>query len=156
MEESPGSTPTTAPSPYNDQVVSLLCQREESGEDPLPAICYEIFDNYMAKLEENLTNQNSSYAVYSEIIAPNPFLKVLSMLGIFTGVVVTLALLVHFTCVRQRKGVEEFDDSQSLSQYNVQIIEPEPPDYATVVRKEEEELPSYSEAIKSGYGGIDC
>eukprot|EP00092_Neocalanus_flemingeri_P054591 GFUD01064305.1.p1 GENE.GFUD01064305.1~~GFUD01064305.1.p1 ORF type:complete len:138 (-),score=55.55 GFUD01064305.1:186-599(-) len=129
MEELPASVSTSASSPYNDEGVSFLCQREEHSEVSLPDICQQM------------------------ILPADIFVKIVSMLGIFGAVVMTLALLMYFTCVRQRKGVEESDVGVSttqvltLAQYNVQIIQP--PDYATVVRTEEEELPSYSEAVKS-------
>eukprot|EP00092_Neocalanus_flemingeri_P093475 GFUD01118808.1.p1 GENE.GFUD01118808.1~~GFUD01118808.1.p1 ORF type:complete len:163 (+),score=42.33 GFUD01118808.1:122-610(+) len=150
---------TSTPSSY-----SLMCQTEETNESPLPDFCHQIFDNYTTPtLEEHVKNTsatNSSSALYSEIIEPNPFVKVLSMMGIFGGVVMSLALLMYFTFVRPRKTVEESEEDLAnspvltLAQYNVQMMQP--PDYATVVSKEEEELPSYSEAVNGCGGEIYC
>ena len=159
MSESPASISSTASSPHPDQVVTFLCQRYEDSDDPLPNICHQIFDSYRKKQDDALKHnavKDSSHAIYSNKI-PNTFLRLLSMFGIFGAAVMVLTLLVYFTCVRQKKCVEEYQESSdstlpntevlSLPQQNVHTIQP--PDYADVVRREEEELPSYSEAVKS-------
>eukprot|EP00092_Neocalanus_flemingeri_P101892 GFUD01130285.1.p1 GENE.GFUD01130285.1~~GFUD01130285.1.p1 ORF type:complete len:160 (+),score=49.28 GFUD01130285.1:68-547(+) len=146
--------PSTA---YSDQAVSLLCQRDENNEEPLPDICRQIFNNYLEKLKDNLendSNEDLSNAVDSEIIENHPFVRLLSMLGIFAGVVMILVLLAYFTCVRKRKDTEEssgenLTNSPVITQPQFSTYNIQPPDYAAVLRQEEEELPSYSEAVKS-------
>jgi len=113
----------------------LCCQREGDREDSLPDICYQIlFNNYLATLEENLQNS-----------IQNPILKFLSMLGIFIGFFLGLVLLTAVTCYRPKKPVEEEELSQvlTLAQYNAYIVQP--PDYASVLRREMAELPTYSD-----------
>ena len=129
----------------------LCCQREGDREDSLPDICYQIlFNNYLATLEENLQNS-----------IQNPILKFLSMLGIFIGFVLGLGLLTVVTCYRPRKAVEvvmcvenyncnqcsfqeeELPQVLTLAQYNAYIVQP--PDYASVLRREMAELPTYSD-----------
>ena len=162
MSDTAGSTNTS----YSGQNASILCcQREGDSEDPLPDICYQIFNTYMATLEENLrySDQNATFPLCEEIGYENPILKFLSMLGIFIGFVLGLGLLTVVTCYRPRKAVEvvmcvenyncnqcslqeeELPQVLTLAQYNAYIVQP--PDYASVLRREMAELPSYSEAV---------
>jgi len=144
MSDTAASTNTS----YSGQNASILCcQREGDSEDPLPDICYQIFNTYMATLEENLrySDQNATFPLCEEIGYENPILKFLSMLGIFIGFVLGLGLLTVVTCYRPRKAVEEEELPQvlTLAQYNAYIVQP--PDYASVLRREMAELPTYSD-----------
>eukprot|EP00091_Calanus_sinicus_P005903 TRINITY_DN16441_c0_g1_i1.p1 TRINITY_DN16441_c0_g1~~TRINITY_DN16441_c0_g1_i1.p1 ORF type:complete len:149 (-),score=45.69 TRINITY_DN16441_c0_g1_i1:242-688(-) len=147
---------SSPPSPPGPPFASPLCQGGESSANPLPAICHQILANYMNKLEENLMN-NSTSEVESEVIETNMFLEILKHFGIFIGMCASLALLTVVICHRPRK-VEVPDTNPAynqvltLHQFNLYIIQP--PDYDTVLRREEEGLPSYQQATEEAETGV--
>ena len=110
-------SPTTS---FNDQDTSLLCQEDENSQDPLPTFCKQILVTYMDTLDENQQN-NSAPEVYNEIIETNPFVTLLINFGLFLGVLVVLALLTFFICVRKKKEVE-VTSTQEGPKYNQLFI----------------------------------
>ena len=86
----------------NPPSASLLCQSDESSANPLPAICHQIFTNYMDKLKESLKN-NSTNGVESEIMETDMFLEILKHFVIFVGMCASLPLLTVVICHRPRK-----------------------------------------------------
>ena len=93
---------SNSPSTPNVRPASLLCQSDESSDNPLPAICHQIFTNYRAKLEESLKN-NSTNDGGIEIMETNLFMEILKHFGIFIGMCASLALLTVVMCHRPRK-----------------------------------------------------
>jgi len=147
MTDSPTST---ASPPFHP--ASLLCQKDGNSDDPLPAICTQIFQKLITNLPENIKNI-SIIVVNNELIGTNMLLEILKYLGLFIGMLASLAFLTLLLCHRSRK-VETQDENPphsqvfTLRQLNLYIIQP--PAYDTVLRREEEGLPTYQEAVKRG------
>ena len=78
----------TNPSEINE-TLSEICK----GDKTLLEVCSGILDNYIKSFEHNVTSQNISEVLNSELIMPNPFLKTLSMFGVFLALLLGLTFL---------------------------------------------------------------
>merc|ERR1712106_1071485 len=84
----------------------LLCQKDGNSDDPLPAICNQIFKKIITKLPENIKNI-SIIVVNNELMGTNMFLEILKYLGLFMGMLASLAFLTLLLCHRSRKVEDE-------------------------------------------------
>ena len=89
-----------------NETVSEMCKGDRSNDKSLFEVCSDIFDNYIKILEHNLASQNTSEVLNSELLMPNPFLKILSMFGVFVALLLGLTFLFFIICVLPRKHVE--------------------------------------------------
>ena len=94
-------SPTSTASPFFHPA-GLLCQKDENSDDPLPAICTQIFQKLITKLPENIKNI-SIIVVNNELMGTNMLLEILKYLGLFIGMLASLAFLTLLLCHRSRK-----------------------------------------------------
>ena len=81
---------------------SLLCQRDGNSSNPLPAICNQIFTKYIKEVPNSIKNI-SNVVVTNDLMGTAMLLEILKHLGLFIGVLASLALLTLLLCHRPRR-----------------------------------------------------
>eukprot|EP00090_Calanus_glacialis_P032349 TRINITY_DN5359_c0_g1_i4.p1 TRINITY_DN5359_c0_g1~~TRINITY_DN5359_c0_g1_i4.p1 ORF type:complete len:155 (-),score=48.03 TRINITY_DN5359_c0_g1_i4:26-490(-) len=139
-------TPSPPPPPSKSQAETLssLCDWwMNTKEEALPGICHWFI--HPGGSTDRLTHVRpmniSSLSSVGMSVIEHPVHSSISIIFILGGVLFILLIVAFITCITRRKTIERAKKSQKKDH---------PPDYVAVIKmkiKEDEELPSYSEAI---------
>eukprot|EP00090_Calanus_glacialis_P032348 TRINITY_DN5359_c0_g1_i3.p1 TRINITY_DN5359_c0_g1~~TRINITY_DN5359_c0_g1_i3.p1 ORF type:complete len:159 (-),score=53.05 TRINITY_DN5359_c0_g1_i3:26-502(-) len=143
-------TPSPPPPPSKSQAETLssLCDWwMNTKEEALPGICHWFIHpggdqrGSTVRLSHYRPVNGSSFSSVGMSVMEHPVHSSISIIFILGGVLFILLIVAFITCITRRKTIERAKKSQKKDH---------PPDYVAVIKmkiKEDEELPSYSEAI---------
>jgi len=170
---------TELPNYQRVDTLGSLCQWwGDSKQDVVPDICHQFVRLDHHSLQKFLSNSQNSFTPIrvpkdkvSSHLQPFSSGRSISLVGVLGGILFILILIAFVTCIRHRKRYRDQDGVgyqlryvhhmrpshhllASLAQEQVRATPP--PDYHAVIKlkEKEEELPSYSQAVKaSGSSG---
>ena len=152
------SSPPPPPSNSQAETLSSLCDWwMNTKEEALPGICHWFIHpggNQRGSTDRFSRNRPVNISSFSNVgvsVMEHPVHSSISIIFILGGVFFILLIVAFITCITRRKTIERAKKSQKKDH---------PPDYVAVIKmktKEDEDLPSYSEAIvmESKMGKVD-
>ena len=138
------SSPPPPPSNSQAETLSSLCDWwMNTKEEALPGICHWFIHprGSTDRLSHDRPVNISSISSVGMSVMEHPVHSSISIIFILGGVLFILLIVAFITCITRRKTIERAKKSQKKDH---------PPDYVAVIKmktKEDEELPSYTEAV---------